>query len=310
MEKARRKRIVMTEFDRDYLTNIKAYNPLVTIDKRDYFFSNLIPHDSQSSITWRVSDKFQNFFALTFYSFDVYNGRNFEEIMLKAMKVNGHQQFARVESGEIKTFLHNNSKIKCVIVLEEWIEGIPLQFVENERINIPFILNYIQQLCEVLSFLKHLKIRHDNLTSRNVLLVKPRPGSLKEVLNIKIIGWGGIKDYFTPLKPEQSGLDDTGNFALQIQVLLNKALYTNSEERRILGFKEMNFISESINVLNSMVESDKNRALTKPFLISQNFLTLYNNIFAPVKKSPLKLSDPFDFISAEQISDDELLVKL
>jgi serine/threonine protein kinase len=306
----KKKRIVMSLSDKEQLSKLNEFQKNIEIKGRNYYLRELISDKGKKSVVWKVSDDYNNLFALKLATFEDYVDRSFEEEMIKAAKVNGYNQFARIDAAIIKEFNFNRKKVKCVAFLEEWVDGIDLEQIENEKITIPFILSYIEKLCDVLSILKHLKLRHDDLHCGNVLIVKPKAGLLRESLEIKIVDLGSLKDYYLPLKPIKNGIDDTINFALHIKTLLNKLHFLNNGERRILSSKEYQFIDEAIKVLNSIVDHDKGRALTKAYIINQTFQNLHSKLFSIVPKSKMKLSDPFDYITAEQISNDELLIKL
>jgi hypothetical protein len=310
MAKQIRKRIMMSTFDKEYLTKLDSFYQKVTVDGKEYYLRNVVSTEGKKSVVWKVVDKYNNVFALKLATYDDYIDRSFEEEMIKAARINGYSQFARIEGAEVKLFKYKGKNIKCVAFLEEWIEGKTLDHIPSDNVTIPFILNYVEKFCEVLSILKHLKLRHDDLHAGNVMIITPKAGLLRESLEIKIIDLGSVKDYYAPLKPIKKGLDDTNNFALHIVSLLNKFFFLQNGERRIISSKENKFIEESRKILSSILDEDKGRALSKPYLINQNFQTLNQKLFSPkIKRSP-KLSDPFDYISAEQISDDELLIKL
>lgn len=306
----KKKRIVMSNFDKEYLSKLDTFQNDLIIDGRKYYLKHLQSTEGKKSVVWKVVDKNNNPFALKLATYEDYVDKSFDEELMKASKINGYPQFARIEGGELKLFKNKNKQIKCVAFLEEWIEGICVSDIEADKVTIPFILSFIEKFCEVLSILKTLKLRHDDLHSGNVMIVKQKAGYLKEALEIKIIDLGSLKNFYSELKPIKKGIDDIGNFAIQIEFLLNKLQFTSKNERRILGSKERSFIDESIKILNNMVDGDKGRALNKAYLINQAFQNLNTRMFGVPPRSPLKLGDPFDYISAEQISDDKLLINL
>lgn len=306
----KRKRIVMSGFDKDYLSKLDSYNSELSVDGRKYYLKHLQSTAGKKSVVWKVVDKNNNPFALKLATYEDYVDRSFDEELIKASRINGYPQFARIEGGELKLFQFGNKKIKCVAFLEEWVEGICLSDIEPDRVTIPFILSFLEKFCDVLSILKTLKLRHDDLHTGNVMIVKQKAGYLKESLELKIIDLGSLKSFYAELKPIKKGIDDTGNFALQLKFLLNKLHFTNSKERRILSSKENLFVEDAKKIMSRMVDGDKGRALNKPFLINQEFQNLNSRIFGIPPRSPLKLGDPFDYISAEQISDDKLLINL
>ena len=298
----------MSDFDKEYLSNLSQ--PSITIKNKEYFLKEPISKDGKKSVVWKVADNRNNLFALKFATFEDYVDRSYEAELIAASKLNGYHEFARAEEADIKEFQVKNKTIKCVCFLQEWIEGTPLESIQPEAVTIPFILSYVDLLCNVLSILKHTRLRHDDLHPGNVMIVDPKPGVLKETLEIKIIDLGSVKDYYDPLKPVKNGIDDLANFALHVKLLLNRLLFLNDGDRRILSSKEQLFIDKSLKILNSILDEDKGRALTKPFLISEAFEKIHREIFTDTLKTQSVLVDPFDYLSAEQISDDKLLINL
>ena len=300
----------MSSFDKELLSKLNLYYEKIEIDRKEYYPKDIISTKGRKSVVWQVSDKYNNRYALKLATYEDYIDRSFQEEMLKASKVNTYKHFARIEGAEIKIININKKDIKCIAFIEEYIKGVCLNDIENELVTVPFFIEYVKKLAEILNILKILKLRHDDLHPGNVLIVKPEAGLLYETLDVKIIDLGSIKDLDSPLKSIKKGLDDTRNFTLHLKELLNKLLFLNNGNRRILSNKEIKFREDSIEILNSIVDNDKLRALTKPYLIHKEFQSLYKRIFAPSSKTKLQLYDPFDYIAAEQISDDELLIKL
>ena len=307
---APRKRIEMSAFDKMYLSKLDTHIDSITLNNKQFYLKKVISVEGFKSVVWQATDKYNNTYALKFATFEDYVDRSFEEEMIKASKINRYTQFARIESAAIKEFKHNRKIIKCVVFSEEWIEGVNIEKIDNELVTIPFILKYIEKFCNVLNILKHLKLRHDDLHLQNVLVVKSPPGSLIDDLDLKVIDMGSLKDYHTQLKPVKKGIDDLKNLSIHLSSLLNKLLFLNSGSRRMLSNNEKVFINDSIKILNSIVDNDTTRAITSPFYINQAFQNTYLKIFQPTKKSKLILNDPFDYITAEQISDDKLLIEL
>ena len=300
----------MSVFDKSFLSTMDKIKDYIIVDQRKFYFKTLLSTEGKKSVVWKVSDKFNNLYALKLATFEDYVDRSFDQEIMNASKLNNYSVFARIYGAEIKEFDDGTRKIKCVAFIEEWVDGSPLKDIRPEFITIPFIIKYINQLCNVLNILKQNKLRHDDLHDGNILIVKPNPGVLQEDLEIKVIDLGSVKDYYSILKPIKRGIDDIGNFALHVKLLLNGLQFLNNGERRILNSKEILFIEESRKLLNSIVDNDKGRALTKPSLIINSFQSAYSNIFSKSLKDGIKLGDPFDYIAAEQISDDQLLIKL
>jgi hypothetical protein len=56
MAKQKRKRIVMSEFDKDYLSNLDSYIESLSIDNKLYYLHKLVSTEGKKSVVWRVKD--------------------------------------------------------------------------------------------------------------------------------------------------------------------------------------------------------------------------------------------------------------
>ena len=65
-----------------------------------------------------------------------------------------------------------------------------------------------------------------------------------------------------------------------------------------------------VPLINSMLEEDKQVALREPANIIALFEQAYSKARNPKREVELKLEDPFDYITAEHITSDELLITL
>lgn len=307
-----KKRIVMSELDKDFLSKLdQYYQDGINVDGKQVYLKKLLSLEGKKSVVWKVTDKYQNQYALKLATFADYVDRSFDQEMIQASKLNKYNQFARIEGANIQEFKNRGKSVKCVAFLEEWIDGVCLDKLPPESITVPFIIAYIEKFCDIIYILKTEKLRHDDLHSGNVMIVNKKSLlSDESSLEVKVIDLGSLKDYYLPLKPIKNGIDDTINFAIHIKYLLNKLYFTEYSQRRILNKKEKRFIEEATVIINMIIEPDKQRALSSPYHILKNFKDIYQIIFGPTVKKVPKLGDPFDYLSAEQISDDGLLINL
>ena len=249
--------------------------------------------------------------AIKFTTYDDYMDRSFLEEKSRAAKLRAYAQFARLDdAGIVELQLPEDRKIKCVCFIEEFVEGHTLdQYIQKNEITPSFTINYVKKMCEVLNILKELNLRHDDLRLGNVMIANPKKGEFSEEFTVKIIDMGSLKPYDAPLGPNKEG-DDHWCFSKQLMVLCNFMLFNLNHQRKPRSLMERKFREEIIPLLNSMLEEDRQIALVEPSKILSQFERVYSGAQHPYKDVELKLEDPFDYISAEHIASDELLVQL
>ena len=139
------------------------------------------------------------------------------------------------------------------------------------------------------------------------MIASPKKGLLTYDLTVKIIDMGSLKPYGAPLTKDR---DDHGWFVEHIIFLHNRMLLDSNSKRKSLSSVEKRFLKEIQPLIHSMVEEDKQIALRDPLQITSQFDQAHVRSRNPNKDAILRLEDPFDYISAEHIASDELLVKL
>ena len=301
----------MNSKEKSFFSTIDISYPIIKIKGVDFYLKNLISTEGFKSVVWQAKDRLGLLYVLKFATYDDYIEKSVDQEMSKVIRLNRYHQFAKQYEPEIKEFTKKNEKFKCVVFPEEYIEGHSISKINNEIVTIPFILGYIEKITEALNILKELNLRHDDLHEGNVLLVKSLPGFFKrDDYDIKIIDFGSLKNNDEPLKENKKGFNDLGSFTKHIAALFNKMLFTSLGNRRSLGKQDRMFIIDGVKILNTIIDTDKNRALTNPQRIFQEFKNLYSRNYIKIRPSKTKLADPFEYISAEQISDDKILLQL
>ena len=153
-----------------------------------------------------------------------------------------------------------------------------------------------------LNALKNVGLRHDDLHPGNVMLARPIPGDLSKEWAVKIIDMGSLKPVDSPIKKPK---DDHLHFVDHLLLIWNK-IYA----RKILTVKDRRFLTEAQKLFQSMLDDEPSIALREPSQIVDQFEFAYTRASTPQSGQQAAPASPFEFISAEHIADDRLLVRL
>jgi serine/threonine protein kinase len=267
--------------------------------------TDVISKKGRKSVVLKGVDEYGSLVAIKLATYDDYKMRSYLQEATRARKLRQYSQFARFEYADFM----KKDDIKLICFIEEYVEGYTLdQYLKNNEISPSFILDYIRQMCNILNILKANNFRHNDLHFGNIMISKPPNGSLYDASNVKIIDMGSLKFYDDVLEEEK--YDDHEWFTVQLKVLINFMLLNNNSHRRPLSLFERNFRENIIPLVNSMLEEDKQVALIDPSKIVSQFQRAYTKAGYSQKDSDIILDDPFDYISAEHIASDKLLVNL
>lgn len=305
-----KQRIVMDEETKKLLSDPTIMPNELQIKGKKYYLKEFISFKGFKSVVWKGVDEYGTILAIKFVTYEDYVDRPFlQEATRYALLRNYAEIFAFFYDADIiEIEINDKRKIKCICFIEEFIEGKTLeQYLKENEITPSFIINYIRKMCEALNILKELGYRHDDLHPGNVMIAYPKKGMLSDELTVKIIDMGSLKPYDAPLTKDK---DDLGWFIEHLVLLYNASLFNSSGQRKPLCLTQKRFLMEIKPLLNSMLEEDKQIALTESSKIKTQFEHAYIRAQYPHRKDDLKLEDPFDYISAEHIANDRLLVSL
>lgn len=302
------KGITMNDEDKRLLSSSRVVPQEIEVKGKKYYPKVFVSSKGHKSVVWKGKDEYGDPVAIKFATYEDYINRSFLEEASRAAKLRGYQQFARFGDADIINLQVEEKSIKVVCFVEEWIDGQTLEeFIQRNEITPSFIVNYVKEMCNALNILKTLNFRHDDLHLGNVMIANPKEGILSKEQTVKIIDMGSLKPYDSPLnKPK----DDHGRFTEHLIDLCNAMLLNSDNQRKPLCLIQKRFRKEMIPLLNSMLEEDKQIALFEPSKIEEQFEHAYIRTLHPEKEIELKLEDPFDYISAEHIASDKLLVNL
>ncbi len=258
-------------------------------------------------VVWEGRDKYNHPVAIKFTITDDYKYRSPLEEANRAVKLRDYPDFfARFETvGMVELKLLNNSTRTFVCFVEEWIDGSTVEdYLEQYQVGAFFLKEYAMRMCSALNVLATLKFRHADLHMGNVMIAKPKPGNLDApYLTVKVIDTGSLEPIDTPLVRE--GQDDQRRFTEHLV-----AIWNSVHKKKELPLNDRRFLKEAVPLLNSMLEEDKAVGLQDPEKIRSQFEHVWTRSQSPDEKEEIKLEDPFDYITAEHISSDRLLVQM
>jgi hypothetical protein len=255
---------------------------------------------------WRIRDEFGRLRALKLCIYDDYQDRSYLQELSRASALELYREFAHfVDAGLVELSLGSLPTQKFVCFVEEWIDGLTLEsFVDEQKdlVTASFLLAYVRGICSALSVLQKLRLRHDDLHAGNVMLARPADGGLSPEWSIKVIDTGSMKPADSPIKKPK---DDHRHFIDHLVLLWNTV-----HALRLLTARDRRFLTEVSRLLQSMLDDDPSIALREPAQIVKHFDLAYTRANSSRPEQGGAPTSPFEFISAEHIADDRLLVSL
>jgi len=301
------KRIEIDEETKASLQSDKVVPPEgIEIASQHYFPKEHVKSGTKG-VVWKGRDEYNHLVAIKFTICKDYEDRSFLQEASRASKLKDYpDSFARFERvGLVELQLLNGQKRKFVCFVEEWIDGWTLEsYLQQPEIGGTFLRDYAKGMCEALNILKTLNFRHGDLHQGNVMIAKPKPGTLDtSKLTVKIIDTGSLEPMEAPL--EKEGKDDHRRFTEHLV-----GIWNSIRRRKVISLAERRFLKEIMPLLNSMLEEDRAVALCEPAKVSSQFDHTWTRCQHPQDEEAVRLQDPFDYIAAEHISSDNLLVSI
>lgn len=304
-----KQRIVMDDSIKKLLSSSEIMPDSIDIKGRKYFPKDPISTEGFKSVVWQGVDEYDDPVAIKFAIYDDYMKDSYLDEANKAARLRGYSQFARFIDAElIEIPLPEKPVTKFVCFIEELIDGTTLDnYVKDNEISPSFIKNYTIGMCNALNILRDLDFRHDDLHCKNVMIAPPKKGELRDEYVLKIIDMGSLKSYDDPLTKDK---DDHGNFIDHLVFLFNSMCFSSINKRRPLCLNQRRYRKEIIPLINSMLEEDRQIALFDPSEIETKFEHAFVRSEHRDNELESTLDDPFDYISAEHIASDKLLIDL
>jgi hypothetical protein len=257
-------------------------------------------------VVWKVADEHGRPRAAKLALYEDYEDRSFLQELFLAAKLESCPQFARfVHAGIVDLDLGTEGKVRFICFIEEWIDGLTLKSFLTEQkpfIDSAFLLAYVKEMCSALLALETIGLRHDDLHMGNVMLARPTPGMLDGKWTVRIIDTGSLKAADKPLTKEK---DDHRNVVDHLIAIVN-----TMNSRKPLPLRERLFIKETSRLLDTMLDDDPSIALRDPKQIAIQFEFALTRTASPRHPQTKALQSPFEYISAEHIADDRLLVEI
>ena len=296
--------IELRDYQRDFLASDDLLSGSVTIKGRSYTLHEAVGHGVKS-VVWRASDDYGRDRAIKFAIADDYEERSYLSEFHRVRALEPHEQFAKLYDADLLDLEIGDEPLKVVAFVEEWVSGKTLRFLLDQHsidVTETFLVDYISELCGALNALRVAGLRHDDLHPGNVMIADQPPGSLDKRLRLRVIDMGSLKPIETPTRKRR---DDHGNLVDHI-VLLHNAMVRNPS----VSHRRSRFLEECRNLLTSMLDLDPTVCLTSPEQISAGFRLAHTRSLQPARSTPVRLNDPFEFISAEHLADDRVLVEI
>lgn len=255
------------------------------------------------SVVWKAADERGRPRALKFCPSRWYEHDTPEKEAIEASKLEGCSAFATfVDVGTLNLKLGSEHHHELFCFVEHYVDGDTLEdFLRKspEAISPSFIKAYVEGMCVGLHALRQVGLSHDDLHERNVMISEPALGDLRAERSIKIIDTGRIKS-------ARFGQFDDHRFFVEHLV----KLWNCVRRKREVVVRDRRFLRDVLPLLRQMLETDATVALRDPLRIHELFQSSYQRAMAPPREEPTELRSPFEFISADHIADDRLLVEI
>lgn len=298
-------RIELSEALRNALLNSDSLPSQLSIKGSNYIPQKPIKAGFKGAV-WNVSDEYGRSRAAKLAIYEDYEDRSFLQELSHAARLERYPQFAKFIAADLVDLdLPGLGSKRFVCFVEEWIDGLTLEDYLNEyseNLTSSFLLAYVEDMCSALSALKAVNLRHDDLHIGNVMLERPAPGMLSDTWKVKVIDTGSLKLLNLPTKKPK---DDHRQF-IEHLISIHNMIY----RKKLLPLRERCFLAECIKLLRSMLDDDPSTALISPEQIKSQFHLAYARANSPRSTQSPSLQSPFEYISAEHIADDRLLVDI
>ena len=299
------KRIALSDDLRTFLLDPSQLPNTIAVGTEHYTPQSTVA-SGYKSVVWRVVDKFGRPRALKLAICEDYQERSFLEEVQRAAPLERYEQFARLlDAGSVTLNVPEHPERRFIGFVEEWIDGLTLESFLNRyraEVSSSFLLSFVDAFASALSALNAHALKHDDLHARNVMIALPAHGEVGDAHTIKIIDTGSLKSVDISTGKAK---DDHRHFVDHI-VAIRNALHS----RRSMPMRERRFIAEADRLVQSMLEDDLSVSLRDPIQIKQQFEMAVVRARDPVVDTTSQLTSPFEFLSAEHIADDRLLVEM
>lgn len=299
------KRIELSEEQRECLLNQDYLPDSLDVNGKTYVPDKPVASGYKSAV-WKVRDEHGRLRAMKLSIYEDYVVRSYLQELSRAAELEPYREFAHfIDAGIKQIKIGPLPSQKFVIFIEEWIEGLTLyEFViqKTDLVTASFLLAYVKDICSVLNILMKLGLKHDDFHAKNVMLAAPSEGDLFGEWSIKIIDTGSMK----PIAQETGKAKDDHRYFVDHIIWIWNTIY----HHRTLSIGDRLFLDEAQKLLQSMLDDDPSIGLREPAQIYEQFGLAYTRASSHRRDITVAPTSPFEFISAEHIADDRLLVDM
>ena len=298
-------RIQLTDEEREFLRDRSSMPDKIVVGHDEYTLDR--PAGSGfKAVVWKAINRYGRPRALKLAILEDYRERSFLEEVQRALELESHDVFARLHHADIVDLpVTSEQSPRFVGFVEDWVDGFTLkEFLDRPETDVTssFLVSYVAALSSALSALQTAGLTHDDLHSGNVMVSRPLGSQSPTELTIKVIDTGSLKPSDTSTKKQKN---DHRHLVDHI-VAIRNAIHS----KRNLPIRERRFLSETDKLVQMMLEEDPSVRLQDPARIREEFELAMSRASSTVLISDRQLASPFEFLSAEHIADDRLLVEM
>ncbi|MBX3412412.1 MAG: protein kinase family protein [Pirellulales bacterium] len=258
--------------------------------------------DGLYSVVWKAIDEYSRPRAIKLCPKELYPSDTPFTEATHASQLESCDAFATFVDVDTVFVSLDGLEYELIAFVEHFVNGVTLEaYLANEpdKITPSFFRAYVRALCNGLKALYDLHLRHNDLHMRNVMIAEPSLGDLSAERRIKIIDTGSIRS------SRPNAFDDHRSVVEHLITIWNVI-----HKRRDVVVRDRRFLTALLPLLRHMLEEDSVVALRDPVQILGQFESAYERAMVPPRDDFLSLTNPFEFISADHIADDRLLVDI
>ncbi|NHF62488.1 ORC-CDC6 family AAA ATPase [Microcella pacifica] len=273
---------------------------------RDYLPVEYITHGFKG-VVWKVKDEYGQEYAAKLTLVEDYVDKSVFAEAARRGRLPSPLFTRWADAGE---WVPSGTDRRFIVSIEEWVDdAITLDELCNEhagQISVSTIVSFARQISSALEALEGNNLAHDDLHAKNLMLRPARAGEAgysqagQDRFQLVVVDTGSLKH----AERTSKGVSDVDHVARHLVRLHNIVA-----RRRDISLSDRRFLAALLPVVQMMVEDDANRALRSGEAIRRAILDAMSAAQMPTNRGQ-RLSNPFEYISAEQISSDELLLTL
>jgi len=273
---------------------------------REYRVVSFVAH-GETGFVWRVENQYGRERAAKFTPIEfVANGDVTREFQLRQSLPS--PLFTRAE--DVAEWTHQPSGQTFMVIVEEWVPGAQTleSFIRTagDTIDVRTIVEFTRHFASAMEALEAKDLAHDDLHARNIMVRPSDPGeagyaSSVPTLQLVMVDTGSLK----PLTATRKSWSDYHHIAHHLAHMHNQV-----HSRRNLTPTDRAFLAELKSFIPYLTEEDANRAVRTGAALRDWVDEAYTRAEFGVDENTRELNNPFEFISAEQISSDGLLLDL